>query len=151
MCCRISSVMSQECSKGVRGCGRAGFTVLELTVAIVIVTTGLFGVIQMYRFGMDITRTLRDSAVALEAVENELEALRARPFQALENAEDAPFVTETPTVGSLFGARGTVTIRDYGEGSLRLKSVTATLSWISLHGRGMTQSVTTLVADQDRG
>ena len=126
----------------------AGFMLIELTMAFSILTVGLFGVVAMYNFGTAKLDALRESTIALRAIENELETLRARPYAALGNITDGPFISETPQLTALVNARPSVTIRDYGEGTLRLKEVTVRVVWTGEHGRRIEKSVVTLIGDK---
>ncbi len=126
----------------------SGFALIELIAALFILTIGLFGVIQMYRFGLSKMRAMNESVIAIRAIQNEVETLRAMRFDELENADAAPFRSETPAATELANATCAVTICDYGDGGLPLKEVTVTLRWTGEHGRTITKSVKTLIADR---
>lgn len=81
-----------------------GFTLLELTCALFIITVAGFGAIQLYSIGLDKIMMMREYDVA--------------------------------------AAPG---------GPPGLKEVTVTLRWQSRHGRWITRSLTTLIADKDTG
>ncbi len=127
---------------------QAGFMLMELTVAFSILMVGLFGVIVMYNFGTAKLEALRESSIALGAIENELETLRARPYAALENVAQGAFVSETPQLATLVNARPSVTISDYGDSALRLKEVTVRVVWTGEHGRRIEKSMVTLIGDR---
>ena len=61
----------------------AGFTLIELTAAVFIITTALFGVVVTYNAGIDKLRALNESRTALRAANNEIETLRATREEAL--------------------------------------------------------------------
>ena len=93
---------------------------------------------------------LSEANLAMRAIQNEVETLRAAPFTALENVENGPFRSGSAGADRLVNAQRQVTIRDYGDGSLGLKEVTVYLAWTGEHGRTIRKSVTTLIGDKGR-
>ena len=134
----------------VRRKSHGGFTMLELTAALFILTVGLFGVISMYQFGIAKMHAINESAVAMSAIQNEIETLRSIPFAEIENVENAPFRSSTPITAKLVNATPTVTISDYGEPSRSLKKVTVALIWTGEHGRTIEKRITTLISDRGK-
>lgn len=132
------------------GAANAGFSLLELTAAIFVLTVGMFGAVQMYHVGVSKAGAVREAATAATAIDNELETLRATPFEALENGEHGQFVSETPALNSLFKAQPKVLIADYDAEHPDLKRVTVSVRWVGEHGRGIEKGVTTLIADKGR-
>ena len=128
--------------------GNAGFTMLELTAALFILTVGVFGVIQLFHFGIDKMHAVNETNLAMRAIQNEMETLRARPFAQLTNAEQAAFVSDIGEAAKLMNAHPSVTIRDHGTPDLRLKEVTVCMAWTGEHGRRIEKHVTTLIADK---
>jgi len=128
--------------------GNGGFSLMELTAALFVLSVGLLGAIQMYHVGVDKTRVLGEKAIAAAAIQNELETLRAAPFSALTNTEEGTFRSETPGLARLVNATGRVMIAD--EDCPGLKRVTVSIRWTGEHGRTIEQSVTTLIADDGR-
>jgi len=129
---------------------RAGFSLLEFTVATLVLTLGTAGVVQLYHVGMAKTRALGEAATAMTAIQNEIETLRTLPFDALRATESGPFVSETPALSNLPEARGTVVIKDYDASPSGLKQVTVRLRWLGENGRTIEKSLTTLIADKER-
>ncbi len=127
-----------------------GFSLLELTAALFVLVVGMFGAIQMYRVGVDKTQALSEAAIAVSAVQNELEALRTLPFDALRNTENGRFLSETPALGKLANAAPWVVIADYDGDRPGLKQVTVSVRWTGEHGRAIEKSVTTLIGDKGR-
>ena len=123
----------------------AGFSLLELTAALFVITVGLFGAMQMYFHGAAKLRAVNQSALAMRSVENELETLRALPFDELDDATERSFVTDTSEIVELLGAQASVTIQDYDETTLPLKQISAIVEWRGENGRLIRKSVTTLV------
>ena len=127
---------------------RAGLTLIELIAALFVLTVGMFGVIQMYHFGLDKMRALNEYAIAMRAIQNEVETLRSVPFSQLDNTDSGQFRSETPELAMLVNATPTVSITDYDGGRKRLKQVTVSLRWTGEHGRTIEKKVTTLIADK---
>ncbi len=136
-----------DMTRGISG-RRDGFALIELITALFILTIGMFGVIQMYHFGLAKMQAMNESAVAIRAVRNEVETLRAIPFDKLQNVEAAPFRSETPAMAELVNVVPAVAIKDYDGRAKRLKEVTVAITWTGEHGRTIKKSVTTLVADK---
>jgi prepilin-type N-terminal cleavage/methylation domain-containing protein len=131
-------------------CSRdAGFSLIELTTALFVLTVGLMGTIQMYHFGMDKMRTMRESAIAVRTIQNEVETLRAMPFAQLTDRENAPFVSAPDGLDSLVHATPSLAIRRHPDPALFLKEVTVSLRWSGDNGRTMKRAVTTLIADTE--
>jgi len=126
---------------------RAGFTLLELTCALFVITVAGFGAIQLYSIGLDKMAEMRENDVALEALRNEIELIHAQPFSALADGM-APAVA-APTLESLHKPALSVAVADGGVPGL--KEVTVTLRWQSRHGRWIGRSLTTLIADKGTG
>ena len=129
----------------------SGFTLIELMAALFVLTFGMFGVVQMYDFGLDKILMLRESATATRLVRNEIEMLRGRPFAELTDRENAPFAGPTPGLEDLVNGTPAVTIRPYGDPGLGLKEVTVSLRWTGDNARTMERTTTTLIADKAGG
>jgi len=126
----------------------AGFTVLELTAAIFVMTVGLAGVAQLCRFGLDRMRIMEEQAIAVQAMQNEMESLRSMPFSALTDGAHS-FVSTAATLerlGPLVEAR--VTIAPVPGVSAPLKEVTASVVWRTGNARRAERSITTLIAEK---
>jgi Tfp pilus assembly protein PilV len=123
-------------------------SLIELTAALFVLTVGMFGVIQMYHFGLDKMHALNETTIAIHAIQNEIETLRSQPFSELHNTDKAQFVSETPALSRLVNAEPNVTITDYGEASKRLKHVTVSIRWIGENGRTIQKTATTLITDK---
>ena len=128
------------------GFASGGYALLELTTALVIMAVGLFGVFQMFYFGIDKGHAVQEHRIALRAIENEMETLRALPFGELNAAVERSFVSETPELESLVGAAASVSIADLPEWDGRLKEVRVRVVWVGENGRVIAKQVTTLIA-----
>jgi len=113
-----------------------------------VLTVGMFGVIQMYHFGLDKMHALNETTVAFQALQNEIETLRSAPFSELRNTDKGRFVSKTPALSRLANVKSTVTITDYSDSPRRLKRITARITWTGENGRTIQKTVTTLIADK---
>jgi prepilin-type N-terminal cleavage/methylation domain-containing protein len=121
----------------------SGFTLIELTCALFIVTTAGFGAIQLYSIGIDKILEMREFDVATELLRNEMEQIRTLSFDAVANRDS--LYNPSPASESLHKAEGAVRITDAAAG---LKEVTVTLRWQARHGRWITRSLTTRIANK---
>ena len=130
---------------------RAGVSLVELIVALGITAMGLFSAIQLYFFSLDRVRTLNEVTVARSLLQNELERLRAAPFEALPTVEALPFSEGAFAESGLREAMGALTIRPYPGLERGLKEVRAEISWRSRGGRRIQRAMTTLLAGRGAG
>jgi len=114
-----------------------------MSVALGVIVVTIFGVLTLYDRGMDRGRELNARSIAIRAVENEIETLRAMPFADLSPRTDAPFVSETPAVALLVDPEPRLTIAPAGRDGL--VEVTAALRYRA-GGRATEKAVTTLIA-----
>mgnify|MGYP001496035593 CR=1 FL=1 len=125
---------------------RAGFSLFELTCALFVITTGIFGVIQLYTLGLDKTKAANEYAIARTAIDNEIETLRALPFDELKNGRTESFRSRTPALEKLVNAKGIVVITDRTGDTRGLKQVEVILRWKGEYGRLIEKSMTTLIS-----
>lgn len=123
-----------------------GFSLVEISTALFILVVGLFGVFQLFHFGLGKLRALDESAIAMQAVQNELETVRATPFAQLQDGEHE-FVTQDPALERLVKPTGTVTIVTVADPA-GLKQVDISLRWVTQNGRVADRAVTTYVGDK---
>lgn len=124
---------------------RRGFTLLELTCAIFVISAGLFGILHIYLQGIDKMQAINEYETAICALSNEMEMLRTVPFDALELGNGQPFHSETPGLEHLHLAE-TLTFIAAEEDDTALKRVTVRIRWIGEHGRRIEKELTTLIA-----
>lgn len=117
-----------------------------MTTALFILAVGVFGVFNLYHFGLAKLHTLDESAVAGQLLQNELETLRAMPFAALDYGE-RPFAAPAPELDQLYLADTKTTIAPGPDGIAGLKRVDVSIRWITENGRRAERSVTTLIAE----
>ena len=129
--------------------GKQGFSLLELTAALSLLTLGVSGTIQMYFFSVAKTQAIQEGTIAFRAATNEVEALRGQPFSELEPVAERPFVTNTPELVTLHQAHSTVQILDRSSEGVALREIAARVTWVGEHGRRIEKRVTTLMTDLD--
>jgi len=120
---------------------------LEVITALFIVTFGIFSVLTMYHVGMAKARALREHGLVMNALENELEGLRAMPFETLPRDWNGAFHATAPDLGALVNAHPRVRIQPF-ENRQDLLDVRASIRWSGEHGRTIEKSLTTLIADK---
>lgn len=128
---------------------RAGFSMMELTCAFAVLTVGVFGALQLQMRALDATRMLRDDALAATALANEIETLRALPFDALSPGVALPFRSGDAVLGRLHAAEGRVDIAETDLAGLR--DVRVEVVWSAETGRRAHRSATTRIAALDGG
>ncbi len=130
---------------------RGGFALLEAVTALFIAVTGLFGAFQMFQYGVDKIRVIHEYRIAARAIENELETLRAQPFETLEAGTNQAFLSVTPEAASLPAVRTRTEIKPDTVAPSRLKEVSITVRWRSENGRPVERRLTALVSRRDGG
>ncbi|MBN2312226.1 MAG: hypothetical protein JXR94_24820 [Candidatus Hydrogenedentes bacterium] len=130
----------------------AGICLIDLTTALFVLSLGVFGALQAFQYGTARIRTIREASVAARAVQNEIETLRALPFQELANGERAAFVSDSPETAALHNATPYVRIEDGASAAPgALKQVFVRIRWTGDYGRTIEQHATTLIADKGQG
>ena len=127
-----------------------GIALLEAVTALFVVAIGLFGSFQMFQYCIDEIRAINEYGTAARVVRNELETLRAQPFDAIELGPGRPFVSSSPELETLAAARTFTDTKADPAMPTRLKQVTAVVRWRTEHGRFAERRLTTLVARRDR-
>lgn len=125
-----------------------GFSLVELTCALAVVSIGLGSVIHVYLRGIEKMRAIDEYETALCVLNNELETLRAQPWDALEPGDALPF-RSAPHIEGLRLAETWAAIEDASGGDAGLKQVTARIRWIGEHGRRIEKELTTFIACTD--
>lgn len=127
----------------------SGFTLIELNCALAVATVGIFGVIGMHLLAIDKVHAIREEDIVQRALSNEIEYLRAEPFAALEDVTRRPFLSRTPGIERLVGAKATVTITSRSGGNAGLKLVRARMVWRGENGRSIMRELVTLIANKE--
>lgn len=124
----------------------SGFTLLELTCALFVITVAGFGAIQLYSVGIGQIMVMREYDAAAAVLRSEMETLRARPFT--EVTDGMAFMAPVPE--EVLHAPETSVAVSPGPVA-GLKDVTVSLRWQSRHGRWITRSLATRIAARDAG
>ncbi len=126
----------------------SGFSLVELTCALAVVSIGFGGVFHIYLHGLEKMRAVDEYEMALCALNNEIETLRAQPWDTLTPGEALSF-RSTPLIDGLHLAETQVTIQDVPEGPPGLRQATVQIRWIGEYGRHIEKTLTTLIARTD--
>jgi hypothetical protein len=124
-----------------------GVSYLELVAALFVLSVGLMAAFQTFHFVLTKTRTIKEDAVAMRVMENEIETLRALPFSQLHDAA-AGLRSEAPELDQLKDARTTVQISPYPAIPNYLKQVEISVQWTGDNGRHRDLSTVTLIGDR---
>ncbi len=130
---------------------RVGAALVELVTALFIVSFGIFSVLTMYHVGMTNARAIREHDWVMNALQNELEGLRATPFAELPPVWDGEFRATAPDLAELVNARTHLTMAPHLEGRADLLEVTVSIRWSGEHGRTIEKSLVTLLAEKPAG
>lgn len=122
----------------------AGTSLLELSCALFLVTLGVFGALTLHAQAMSGTRGLHQTAVAFDALRNELETLRATNFDALKLGTAQAFRSDLALLERLVDGAGSVDIE--ATPLPDLVQVTARVAWTGDTGRRIEQRLTTRIA-----
>jgi len=129
----------------------AGVSLLEILAALFVFSIGLLGSLKMYDVMLDKVRAMRENDIAVCALQNEMETLRAMPFEALAERTGAPFVSHTPDIEQLVQVLPTVDVRPYGQPALALKEVHISVRWRGDNGRVIEKTLSTLIGKKEAG
>ena len=116
---------------------RAGFTLLEVMMAVLVLGTALVALVRMLSLGRMSAEADGKRVVALSILRNEAALVRARGYQNLTSLAAAPVESDTDYSRS-------IAVTNAGSG---LKEVTVTVSWESPTGRTASESIQIVVAD----
>lgn len=121
-----------------------GFTLLELTCALFIITVAGFGTIQLYNVGVNKILVMQELDVASELLRNEMETLRAAPFDTVTSGNT--LTNPSAAFTALHRPEATIKVADLTPG---LKEVSVSLKWQSRHGRWIERALTTRIARKE--
>jgi hypothetical protein len=126
---------------------RTGFTLLELVTAMGMLGIGVFAVVTSFHYGLEKVRAVCISCTAQTVAQNELEKLRAAPYDELKLTEGTP-LPATPALEKLVKVSMGKRVQVYGEPKLGLREVEVRISWIGDGARPMYASALTLVGNK---
>ncbi len=125
--------------------GQRGFMTIEIVAAIGVLGIMGFGAFGLYRFGIDQLRISTERTVAVRALENEAERLRAVPLSDLMENDGQAFNGVMPELEGLRDGTTLISVAPYGDDP-RARVVTLSVHWSSHAGRVITEELSTLRA-----
>ena len=123
-----------------------GFSLLELLCAIFVISTGLTVALCGHFSSRDHLRENEARLMALTALENELETLRALPYSHLSTGAGQAFQSGNPMLDRLVDAACVTAIEEKAPG---LKRVQVAIRWRGGEGRTKSETLSTLIADKE--
>ena len=122
---------------------RGGFSLLETTAAIFVLTMGVFTSFDLYYRSMDGTKTMVEERVALSILRSEVAWLQAE--EALVPGE-YPLRGTTTMLEQLFDGEGQVVLKARDDLATGLVEATVQVQWRVRSGRLVVRELTTLIA-----
>jgi prepilin-type N-terminal cleavage/methylation domain-containing protein len=121
-----------------------GFSLIEVLMAIVLITVGLSSVYYLVAVSIDSNNFSKDTNLAYQAANEQMEHLRQMPYASLLIGNTTFTASTASSMSQLLNAQGTVAINSAGA---NLKKITLTVEW-TRKGPGRDQNIklTTLVA-----
>ncbi len=126
---------------------RTGFTLIELVTAMGVLGIGVFAIVTSFHYGVEKVRAMQEMHTAQTVAQNQLECMRATPFEKLAEVEHDP-MPATPALERLVKVQMERSVRVYGEPKLGLRDVEVRVSWVGDGGRPMQASARTLIGDK---
>jgi len=127
-----------------------GVSLLEAMAALFVLSVGLMGLMKMFLVAMDTTKELHEQDIAMRAIQNEMEVLRAHGrIEEGTDGDERAFESITPELERLFDAKSSVQVRPYSETSVALREITLRVVWTSRHGRRIEKKATTLMRAEE--
>ncbi len=120
--------------------------VADILVATAMVAVSLFGTFFALEQGMEAARACHRRQAALEALQSEMEAVRATPFEELHLRTRAPFIGEPVGLDALPRASTWLTVEEYSREAAGLRKVTAGIEWTT-GSKPRSASLVTIVGD----
>lgn len=124
---------------------RKGFSLLELTAAIVVFSVGMMALFGLFYKCIVSSRQMHNYQLAGSLIQSEIEFLRMLDYNLLRNCKDASFSGPAVDLAKLKGGLGKLTIEDYMDA--HIKKVTVSISW-SEEKNNKSITMTTLIADR---
>ena len=111
----------------------SGFTLIEIVFSILIAGTALAGLALAFSTGLASIKATRETSIAIQAAQQEIENIRNTPFDAIQTHGFSVPPLETD---------GTVVAESL---EADMKKVSINISWISGSGRGMSKDLLTFI------
>jgi prepilin-type N-terminal cleavage/methylation domain-containing protein len=102
---------------------QAGFTLLELLVAIVVISIGVLGVAALIKESQITNRRVRDKDLVYETLNKRVEIIREIPFVDVLEGDTIFIVPELP------GGRGLINVVNEDSPTNHLKKITVSIHW----------------------
>lgn len=133
---------------------QAGFTIIEVALATFVMALGITSSIIVMQMGFKALNIARDSTLAAQIMQSEIERIRLMPWAnasaavdsiteqpATESVSIASMFTSSPQIAAKFSVTRTVT----ADGSRPdVRYITLSVSWSASDGRTQTRSFTTM-------
>ena len=112
---------------------KGGFTLLEIVFSILIAGTALAGLALAFSTGLASIKATRETSIAIQAAQQEIENIRNTPFDAIQTHGFSvpPLDTDDTVVAELL--------------ETDMKKVSINISWTSGFGRGMSKDLLTVI------
>lgn len=117
-----------------------GFTLIEVLITMVILGVVLMSLITCFIYGFNVLTRTRQTALAAQCVQRELEAIRNIPFNQLSTLGTS---WTHENLAKLENGQGALTVQDSGLGG-DIKKLTVRVIW-TYRGRNMQDEIVTYV------
>lgn len=124
---------------------RLGLGTTDIVASLAVLSIIGFGAFGLYHNGIDQLRVSTERTIAVRALENEVERLRALPLSEMETQVDAAYRVSMPELEGLRDAAMSIEVDAYEE-STEARVITARVRWHSHAGRIISEELTALRA-----
>ncbi len=124
---------------------QTGYTALEVTLAITVLSVCAFGLIQTYIWGMRAGKEAREEALVSRLMSNELEVWRAESH-TLTPGGAQPMRAIAQEADVLAELHGAVRVTPHSDDLPGLFEVRVRVRWLGTGNRNMQREATTLIA-----
>jgi type II secretory pathway pseudopilin PulG len=125
----------------------SGFTLVDVLLSIAIITVGMVAVSYTMAVGIGLNIDTRETNLAYQAANAQMDYLRQLPFNRLSICTNQPF--SVPNLSQLPNADARMTV-ELVQGEPNLKKVTLVISW-TRRGPGRDQSIRLVTLVSRRG
>lgn len=134
---------------------QAGFTILEVALSAFVMALGIASAIIAMQMGFKSLNVARDSTLASQIMQSEIERIRLMPWNlpggAVDSIVELP-ASESVSVASMFTANAQIaskftvtrTVTDDATRPTEAKNITLAVSWNSYDGRSHTRTFSTM-------
>lgn len=120
---------------------KGGFTLIEIMLAVLIVSIGLVGIAFVFSRGSAFITEIRETSIAMQAASQEMELIRGMDFDDILTLGSS---FTTAGFSNLSNPTGTLCV-DNPFGTDDMRRVSITVSWTSPQGRSLSKSLVSLV------